>query len=182
MRKILLVLGAAGMITALGACGSGGSKSSSSTTVHVAIPVGATPSKSAKMVCEPEAQGDVAESLGLKPTQVTPPTWTDHVYSCKYVYPNGSFTLSVKELANKAQTDAYFAQLQRTLGQSNATAPDLGQGAFSTADGSLVVRKDFKVLTIDVSGLPAQFGKPPQARSSVALSVGTVVMGCWTGA
>jgi hypothetical protein len=182
MRKTLLFLGVAGMITALGACGSSGSKSSSSTTVHVAIPVGATPSKSAKMVCEVEAQNDVADSLGVKPTQVTPPTWADHVYSCKYVYPNGSFTLSVKELANKAQTDAYFAQLQHTLGQGNTTAPDLGQGAFSTPNGSLVVRKDYKVLTVDVSTLPTQFGKPPQDRSSVALGIGTVVMGCWTGA
>jgi hypothetical protein len=182
MRKIVVLLAAIGMAAALGACGSSSSKSTSSTTVHVAIPVGTNPSKSAKMVCQPEAQDDVAGSLGVKTTQVTAPTWADHVYSCKYVYPNGSFTLSVKELANKSQTDAYFAQLQHTLGQSTATAPDLGQGAFTTPNGSLVVRKDFKVLTVDVSGLPAQFGAPPQARSSVALSIGTVVMGCWTGA
>ena len=36
----------------------------------------------------------------------------------------------------------------------------LGQGAFQATDGSVVVRKDWKVLVVDTSGLPAEFGVP----------------------
>ena len=40
----------------------------------------------------------------------------------------------------------------------------LGQGAFQTTNGSVVVRKDWKVLLVDDTGLPAQFGTPPTRR------------------
>ena len=52
------------------------------------------------MVCAPEAQREITATLGITPTLVTVPTWTDHVYSCTYQYPDGSFVLSVKELDN----------------------------------------------------------------------------------
>jgi hypothetical protein len=42
--------------------------------------------------------------LAIKPDLVTSPTWADHVYSCSYEYPTGSFLVSVKELANRAAT------------------------------------------------------------------------------
>ena len=61
-------------------------------------------------------------------------------------------------------------------------APELGQGAFITAGGGLVVQKDNKVLTVDVSKLPAEFGEPAQSPTAVATSIGGVIMGCWTGA
>jgi hypothetical protein len=57
-----------------------------------------------------------------------------------------------------------------------------GQGAFITTNGSVIVRKDYKVLDVDVSQLPQKFGQPPQDRSNVALSVAATVMSCWTGA
>ena len=153
-----------------------------SATPGAVLTVGANPSTSSKMVCG-EAKADIAASLGVEPTQVSPPTWIDHVYSCTYVYPDGSFTLSVKEVDGIANAASYFRSLQTTLGvEPGAEAPTLGQGAFVTRGGGLVVQKDNKVLTVDVSKLPAKFGNPPQTPSAVATSIGGVIMGCWTGA
>lgn len=146
------------------------------------LTVGAKPSVSSQMVCG-EAKPEIAASLGVKPTQVTTPTWIDDVYSCTYVYPNGSFTLSVKELNGIANAATYFRTQKTTLGvEPGAKAPTLGQGAFVSKGGGLVVQKDNKVLTVDVSHLPAQFGTPPQSPTAVAKSIGGVIMGCWTGA
>jgi hypothetical protein len=156
---------------------------SSPTTVHVAEPVSANPSKSAKMICETEAQNDIYESAtGVKTTSITTPKWNDHVYSCDYMYPGGvKIGMAVKELSDAAETTAYFDSLATSLGKTK-DIQGLGQGAFQTKDGSVVVRKDYKVLTIDVSKLPSQFGVPPASRGDVAINVGATIMGCWTGA
>jgi hypothetical protein len=109
------------------------------------------------------------------------PTWVDDVYACEYVYPTGTITLSVKELTNEAATTAAYTSFATKLGRR----PDVvtfGQGAFITTNGSVIVRKDFKVLDVDVSKIPEQFGSPPQDRSNVALSIAATVMSCWTGA
>ena len=53
--------------------------------------------------------------------------------------------------------------------------------AFATKDGSVYVRKDFKVLKVDVSKLPASVGKTPISRADAAVSVAQLIMGCWTG-
>jgi len=57
----------------------------------------------------------------------------------------------------------------------------LGQGAFQTTDGSVVVRKDWKVLLVDTSGLPARFGVPATTSGEVAVTVGDIILGCWAG-
>jgi hypothetical protein len=44
------------------------------------------------------------------------------------------------------------------------------------------VRKDYKVLEVDTSRLPVEFGQPAQGRSDVAVLVATTVIGCWVGA
>lgn len=132
------------------------------------------------MICSTEAQNDIAASLGMT-AKVGTPTWVDHVYACKYVYPDGVITLSVKELSDATQTTATYTAFATRLGRR----PDIvsfGQGAFITTNGSVIVRKDFKVLDIDVSQLPPKFGRPLQDRSDVALSVAATVMSCWTGA
>src|ERR1700693_3882008 len=67
------------------------------------LPAGRTPSVIATMVCRPKAQREINEVLGVKAT-VSDPTWVAHKYSCRYGYPNGSFTLSVKELSSWSQT------------------------------------------------------------------------------
>ncbi|MGZ4688146.1 MAG: hypothetical protein ACXVKA_01835 [Acidimicrobiia bacterium] len=158
------------------------STTSSSTTPDpsVAVPVGANPSASAVMICADEAQRDIAKALSVPATRVTTPTWVDNVYSCQYVYPTGVITLSVKELSNAAETTAYFDQLRQSLGQKASVG--LGGGAFHTNNGSLVVRKDYKVLLVDVSKAPKQFGKFRVPAVAVALNVGGTIMGCWTGA
>ena len=45
----------------------------------------------------------------------------------------------------------------------------------------MVVRKDWKVLLVDDTGLPAQFGDPPTSAGDVAVTVADVILGCWAG-
>ena len=80
------------------------------------------------MVCAPEAQREIADALGVK-AHVQAPTWSGHLYSCRYVYPNGAFVLSVKELSSWAQTLAYFRGIGSTLGDTTKLG-NLGQGGF----------------------------------------------------
>ena len=88
--------------------------------------------------------------------------------------------MTVKELSSWNETYAYYDSLAARLGRTR-TLYSLGQAAFQTTDGSVVVRKDWKVLLVDVSGLPAQFGVPPTSSSSVAVTVADVILGCWAG-
>ena len=96
------------------------------------------------------------------------------------MYSNGVMTLSIKELSSWSQTLAYFNMLGRTLGDTGSIG-NLGQGAFTTKSGSVVVRKDWKVLLVDVSALPAQFGVPLSPRRDIAITIADVILGCWAG-
>jgi hypothetical protein len=133
------------------------------------------------MVCAPEAQQEIWTALGVQTSGPPTSTWTDRVYACRYPYPSGSIVLSVKDLPDAAATTAYYTGLQHTFG-ANAPLKDLGEAADAAPDGSVIVRKDFRVLHVDVSGLPAQFGQPARARSFAAYDVALVIMTCWTGA
>jgi hypothetical protein len=148
---------------------------------HVAQPAGRNPSESARMVCAPEAQTDLASALGVTTTAVSDPTWVDHLYSCRYMYPDGTMALSVKELSSRSATTAYYTSLRAQLGEAERLS-GVAQGAFVTTNGSLVLRKDYKVLLVDTSGLPVPFGSGYETRDQVALGVGMTVLGCWTGA
>ncbi len=53
--------------------------------------------------------------------------------------------------------------------------------AFQTTNGSVVVRKDWKVLLVNSTGLPPQFGQPPTSSGDVAVTVSDVILGCWAG-
>jgi len=149
-------------------------------TEHISQPVSATPSISAQMVCSPEAQQQIlADATGIRITQPVTPTWKDDVYSCRYVYGTNVMVLSVKELANLSETYKYFALLGRQLGVSRNVP--IGPRGFVTRGGSVVVQKDYKVLLVDVSKLPQQFGQPLDSRENIALNVATAIIGCWTG-
>jgi hypothetical protein len=164
----------------LGACSGSGGSSPPGATLEVAGP---TPSATASMVCATEAQGDIASAVGLDAVRVSKPTWdaTRHVLSCTYEYAHaGRIVLTVKELSSVDETTSFYDGEAARVGRTRSL--EIGEAAFRTTNGSLVVRKDYKVLVIDVSGLPASFGKPPTARATVAVNIATVVMSCWKGA
>jgi hypothetical protein len=174
------LLSALGLVLALAGYTSGAA--SSATAVQSSrrpLPAGRVPSQIAKMVCQREAQREINETLGVK-ASVSRPTWVDHTYSCFYRYPDGHFELTVKELSSWPQTLATFAAVGHHQGRS-ANIANLGQGAYQTDNGSAVVRKDWKILTVDISGLPAQFGKPPTSRGDVAVTVADLILACWAG-
>ena len=143
------------------------------------LPAGPKPSPIATMVCQPKAQREIDEVLGEK-AKVSDKTWTNHNYACRYGYSTGSFELSVKELSSWTQTRTYFHDLGVQLGHPQKLG-NLGQGAFRTANGDVAVRKDWKVLLVNVSGLPPQFGRPPTSSTDVAYTVADLILGCWNG-
>src|SRR4029078_4464976 len=120
----------------------------------------------AKMVCGSEVQEELRATFNIG-AEVTAPTWVDHLLSCTYQYPEGSFALAVKELPTIEDTVDYFASLkaQYTVGESLG----LGQEGFLTTDGMSIVHKDNKVLVVDVGNLPAPFGTPPMSRRDASL-------------
>ncbi len=156
-----------------------GSPTATATTDVRPLPAGRLPSSIALMVCQHKVHGEINEVLGVAAT-VSGRTWVDHKYSCRYGYPNGSFELSVKELSSWSQTLDYFHGLGTQLGEAQTLA-GLGQGAFRTSGGDVVVRKDWKVLLVNVAGLPSQFGVPPTGATDVAYTVADVILGCWAG-
>lgn len=109
---------------------------------------------------------------------VTP--WANSLYSCRYRYPTGSFTLSVKELPDQAATNRYYQDLDVRLGNI-AVLSELGEGGFMTSNNSVVTRKDNKVLLVDASRLPPTLGRWSLGPAAVARTVATAIMGCWTG-
>jgi hypothetical protein len=169
----------AGVALSAASCGSAPAAVRPPTRTTVPLPAGRNPSYVSRQVCSSEAQHDIGEVLGIKAVVPTP-TWLEHLYSCQYRYPDGTMTLSVKELSSWDQTKAYYAGLGREMGNVGALG-NLGQGAFTTSDGSVVVRKDWKVLLVNIAGLPTQFGVPPTPKADVADTVSDVILGCWAG-
>jgi len=168
-------LGLAVLAVALGISGCG----SVNTSAESPKPAGKSPSAIARMICAEEAAGEIAQVVAAK-AAVTAPTWADHLYSCVYHYTEGTMVLSVKELSSWTQTYAYFDELAKTLHKTTAVK-GLGQGAFVAGDGSVVVRKDWKILLVDISGLHGMVGSPPSSRDTVALDAAAVILGCWSG-
>jgi hypothetical protein len=173
-KKLALVAAAAMAVVAAG-CSSG----TTTTSTTGPLPAGPKPSNIAKQVCQKEAQDDIGSALGVT-ANVSTPTWVDHLYSCGYGYPTGTMLLSIKELSNWSQTYAYYNSIATEQGRTR-TLQGLGQGAFQAANGSVVVRKDWKVLVVNTTGLPSQFGVPPTSSGDVAVTVADVILGCWAG-
>jgi hypothetical protein len=139
------------------------------------------PSAAARMICEPEARDEIVARLGIQVSKVLAPTWSDHVYACRYVFPNGVMVLSVKDFPDPPMAWTYFTAMRERSGAS-ATLDGLGDNAFIKNDGTtVVVQKQSGVLVVDVTDLPARVGKPTIARSQAALAVATIIIGCWTG-
>ena len=165
VRRLMAIVALAPLILLVSVCVAG-VPSATATVARRPLPAGRHPSPIALMVCRPKAQREINEVLGVK-AKVSDRTWVDHKYSCRYGYPNGSFELSVKELSSWSQTFAYFHRLGAQLGDVQ-TLGNLGQGAFRTSGGDVVVRKDWKVLLVDISGLPPSSASPRPARPTWA--------------
>jgi hypothetical protein len=133
------------------------------------------------MICETEVRGEIADALGVTETRVVP-SWSakDHLFSCTYVYPRGKIVLSVKELSSASGTIAYLDSIRKKYGTRRFLG-DVGQGApgWLLGNENVVSRKDYKVLLVDVQGIPVRFvgGSP---RAEVAITTATML--CWTGA
>ena len=183
MRRAIFPAAALLVAVGLSACG-GSSKpaaQSPSTAPSATAASVKQPSVSAKMICADEAKNDIQAALGGIKAQPLVPRWADSTYSCAYVFPTGTMALSVKELPNLQATTAYYAQLEKTLGVKDGEL-GFGSAAFLAKNDDVVSRKDNKVLVVDVRSLPKMFGTPAQTRATVAINVGEVILGCWTGA
>ena len=169
------------LLVVLPACSSSSKADPGNTPVTLEV-AGPNPSISAQMICG-EVKEEIAQSaIGIDTVKPLAPKWSDHLYSCDYRYKGGAvMTLSVKEMSSVDETSAYFDSLGERLGRVQKLE-GLGEGAFHTTNDSVVVRKDYRVLLVDVSKLPAQFGQPAAKRIDAAISVATTIMGCWIGA
>lgn len=171
-RRVTILIVGVLIVIGIAACDSSSSSSSP--------PKPRDPEPLARQFCNQRAHGEIGTSLGVGPEHVTEGRLARHVYSCRYVFPDGAITLSVRGFPDAAAAQRYSGTLAARLGQ-RPEAPMLGEGlgAFLTTDGSMIVRKGPDVLQVDVSGLPSQFGAPPQDRSVVALAVAVTIMGHW---
>jgi Flp pilus assembly protein TadD len=178
-RQTATVLIAA-MVLSVTGCAQATAPRATASHASTGVTTGDTPSESAKMICKQEAEEEIAAALGVRPSRPPTPTWADRLYSCQYTYPTGAMVLSVKELPDDATASAYYFTAQKRVPGTTAITL-LGQNGFAEPDGSVSVRKDFKILRIDVSALPKTFGKPAHTRANVAYAVAAVILGCWTG-
>ena len=131
------------------------------------------------MVCSAEEQHKIAVYLGER-AAISSPTWHDDTYRCDFVYPEGRVHLAVKELGSWSETKRYFSEQVAWAGPSTPVH-NMGQQAAQALDGTMFVRKDFAVLTVDPKDLPARFGRPPTARADVSYTFADLIMACWTG-
>jgi hypothetical protein len=157
-----------------------GSTMGTTTTTPAAGDTPGQPSKSALMICQGETRASLKTVLALAATPVGTSTYADHLYTCTYRLPMGTLTLSVKELPDKPATDAYYAALKQRLSRTHGLA-GLGQAAYGTGTGAVVLRKDNDVLDVDASGLPAVFGHQHTKRDDFAYEIASDILGCWTG-
>jgi hypothetical protein len=139
----------------------------------------AQPAASSVMICAGEAADDISAVLDMQPGQPPVHTWSDHLYTCRYRFSDATITLSVKELADPAAADAYYASRTATH-PGWKPLPELGKDAFVAPDGYTVVRKDTSVLQVDVTGLPDRFGPRRLARAEIGIAIATIIMGCWS--
>ena len=131
------------------------------------------------MICSADIKGKVTQVLTLPAAPATHTTFIDHRYTCAYDLPMGPLVLSVHDSPNKSAARAYFTKLRPTLGATDALI-GLGEDAYGTTTGTVVVLKDSQTLTVDATGLPPVFGSQKQKRTDLAYEIASDVLGCWT--
>src|SRR4051812_40357219 len=138
------------------------------------------PPASAAMICDADIKSKVREALSLAGPPSTEWRWSNGVYTCDYDLPMGRMSLQVTVLAGASQARTLFdADRARTLGALPLAG--LGERAFGTKNGTVLVLKDNQILVVDTTRLPQKFGANGQRRTELAYEVASDVMGCWTG-
>lgn len=137
------------------------------------------PSAAAQMVCSADIKDKVKQVLSLSSSPVTHSTFVDHRFTCTYDLPMGPLKLSVQDSPSKAAAGTYFTGLRPTLGTTD-TLIGLGERAYGTPSGTVVVLKDSQTLSVDATGLPTVFGAQQQKRTDLAYEIASDVLGCWT--
>ena len=149
-------------------------------TTTPATAAGAGPTATALMVCGSDISTKITQILRLDRPASTHSTFTAGRFTCTYDLPVGPLVLAVQQSPTKAQANTYFRTLRPTLGLTE-DQPGLGEHAYSTPTGTIVVIKDNQTLTVDATALPAVFGNQDQKRTDLAYEVASDVLGCWTG-
>jgi hypothetical protein len=140
----------------------------------------AAPSAAAQMICSDDIRGKVKQVLKLSTEAPTHITFVNHLYTCTYMLPEGPLVLSVHDSASTAAAGTYYTALRPTLGPTSGL-PGLGEHAYGTSRGTVVVLKDSQTLVVDATALPAVFGSDRQKRTDLAYEIASDVLGCWTG-
>lgn len=131
------------------------------------------------MVCGDDIRGKIRQVLALAAAPATTDSFADGRYSCTYNLPMGPLVLAVQQSSSPSAAGQYFAGQRVALHGDNL--PGLGQDAFGTETGIVVVIKDSETLTVDASKLPPIFGNQQQHRTDLAYEIASDVLGCWTG-
>jgi hypothetical protein len=138
------------------------------------------PSAAEQMICGAETRADVTKVLGLNLAPTATSNWADHLYTCSYALPMGTFVVSVKQSTDPTAAHTYFSTLRSELGTTQ-TLDGLGQGSYGTSTGKVVLIKDSDTLTVDATRLPAVLGAQQSKRFDFAYEIASDILGCWTG-
>jgi hypothetical protein len=138
------------------------------------------PPASAAMICDADIKSKVGEALGLAGPPSTEWHWSNGVYACDYDLPMGRMSLQVTVLAGARQARTLF-DADRARTPEARPLVGLGERAFGTEDGTVLVLKDNQLLVVDTTRLPQEFGANGQRRTDLAYEVASDVLGCWTG-
>jgi hypothetical protein len=162
-----------------------GCASSRATPTSATAPAGqhtgstAEPSAAALMICSDDIRGKVRQALALPAPPAATDSFVSGRYTCTYRLPAGPLALAVQQSPDHAAASRYYAGQQLALRGDDL--PGLGEAAFGTGTGIVVVVKDDATLTVDATGLPAVFGPQQQRRTDLAYEIASDVLGCWTG-
>ena len=131
------------------------------------------------MICSNEIRNDIAQVLAVKPLPKPSARWADHVYTCTYRLPMGTFVLSVTESRNPAAAQDFAKGLRSALGKHEQCRRAHDNRVLDTG-GVVALVKDSDTLQVDASRLPKQFGAQHEKRTDFAYEVASDILGCWT--
>lgn len=141
---------------------------------------GNTPPAAAKMICDEEIRGEIADALAVPSVPAPQPQWAGHVYTCAYALPMGQLVLSVTVTPSDAAARTKLAEMRSGLPHA-AAEPGLGQEGYSGDTGTVVAAKDNMVLRVDPTGLPDDLGTVHEHRIDFARVIAAGVFNCWQG-